>query len=166
MHARQRSWAMVRRSVALIAFSLVLGWSVRADADEFTFIASDGASGTVSVGLVEATPNGDGSYTATGGVLIVFGGLLEGTYDLFPNPDPPGFFTSPTGFFIVDDQLFPGQSPTLDGYGLLFTGNGLEINIWGNGADVPYSYWAANGITNILTSNAAKFALFPLYPPG
>ncbi len=164
MQARQRSWAIVRHSVVLIAFSLVLAWPVRVHADEFTFIATDHASGTLSVGLLVASPNGDGTFTATGGFLIVFSGPIAGTYDLYPNPDPPGSFSSPEGFFVVNDQLFPGQSPTLDEYGLLFTGNGLEINIWGNGAGVPYSYYAANGTDYILSGNDATFALFPLYP--
>jgi hypothetical protein len=155
---------MVRHSVVLIAFSLVLAWPVQAHADEFTFIARDGASGTISVGLLEASANGDGTFTATSGVLVVLSGPIEGTYDLYPNPNPPGFFSSPTGAFTVDDQLFPGENPTLDVYGLLFTGNGLEINIWGNGAGVPYSYYAYNGTNFPLTSTHATFTLFPLYP--
>src|SRR5262249_40186855 len=77
---------------------------------------------------------------------------------LFPNPNPPNAFSSPSGAFSVDDQLFPGQDPTLDVFGLLFTGNGVEINIWGTGPGT-YSYFAFNGSSFPLASNNASFTL-------
>jgi hypothetical protein len=147
-----------------VAAALALALPAQAVAQTFTFQATDSASGTYSYGVLDAVPNGDGSYTATGGYLIVLSGPNSGPggtpqrYDLFPNPSPPGPFLSPSGAFIVDDQLFPGQDPTLDVFGLLFTGNGIEINIWGTGPGV-YSYFSFNGSAFPLASVDASFIL-------
>jgi hypothetical protein len=143
----------------LIALTLALAFPFGAKADTFTFTASDSDSGTFSYGVLQATNNGDGTFTATSGYLVVISGPDVGEYDLFPNPNPPFPFVSPAGAFIVDDELYPGQDPLLDMYGLLFTGGGLEINIWGNGAGIPYSYYSWNGSTYNLASNNASFAL-------
>jgi hypothetical protein len=137
-----------------MALALALAWPARARADQ-TFIleASDVASGTDSVAVLQATPNGDGSFTATSGCLFVFSGPDVGTYELVPNPNPPGTFLIPG--FLVDDQLFPGQDPLLDQFGLAFEGNGLWINIWGNGPGIPYSYYSFNGsYYNLFSDNA------------
>jgi hypothetical protein len=125
----------------------------------FTFIATDSASSTFSYGLLMASANGDGTFTATwgsnftaatttcGSYLMVISGPEVGLYDLFPNPNPPTPFSSPTGAFMANDVLYPGQNPSLDQFGLLFsTGNGLEINIRGNGPDtysLPTLTWPA-----------------------
>jgi hypothetical protein len=163
MHARRHFSATVGKTFGLLALTLALSSSSLAIAGTtFSFTATDSASGTFSYGLLQATANGDGTYTATGGYLIVISGPIVGTYDLFPNPSPPATFFSPSGVFLVDDQLFPGQNPTLDVFGLLFTGNGLEINIWNDGGGVPYTYFAfdTNSLTFPLASaEAAGFTL-------
>jgi hypothetical protein len=147
-------------SVRLIALALVLAWPTPASAADptFTFTATDAASGTFSYGVLEAQANGDGTYTATGGYLVVISGPDVGTYDLFPNPNPPHPASSPSGAFIFDNVLYPGQDPTLDVFGLLFTGGGLEINIWGTGPGT-YSYFSFNGSGFNLASNNAVFTL-------
>jgi hypothetical protein len=114
---------------------VALAWPAQVNADKFTYTATDSASGTFSYGLLNATANGDGSYNATSGYLIVISGANVGAYELIPNPSPPGIFFIP-GFF-VDDQLFPAANPTLDAAGLAFTGTGLWINIWNDGGGVP-----------------------------
>jgi hypothetical protein len=146
--------------VALAVLASALAMPVRANAAEsFSFIAADFGSGTISYGLLQATDNGDGTFTATGGSLVVLTGPDVGTYALFPNPNsPPAPFASPSGAFIADNVLYPGQDPSLDMYGLLFTGNGLEVNIWGNSPG-SYSYWSFNGSTYNLASSDAIFIL-------
>jgi hypothetical protein len=129
----------------------------------FILEATDVASGTDSLAVLQATPNGDGSFNVTSGCLFVFSGPAVGTYELIPNPNPPGPFISPSGAFIVDNQLFPGKDPLLDLYGLLFIGNGVEINIWGNGPSTPYSYFSSNGS---LGSNNADVTQLSISDPS
>lgn len=155
MQARRRFRSTLGQAAGLIAMTLALAWPVRANDDPvFTFTATDSASGTFSYGFLEVSANGDGTFTATGGFLLVVSGPDVGLYELFPNPNPPDPFLSPSGAFIADDQLYPGQDPSLDVYGLLFTGNGREINIWGTGPGT-YSYYSFNGsFFNLASDNA------------
>jgi hypothetical protein len=159
MQVRESRWSTVGRSVRLVAFALALAWPAGAGAQTLTFTATDSGSGTFSYGVLEATNNGDGTYTATSGYLIVISGANVGTYPLFPNPNAPNPYTTPDFAFEIDDLLYPGENSTLDEYGLLFTGNGLEINIWGNGPGIPYSYYSFNGVENNFASNNAAFTL-------
>jgi hypothetical protein len=159
MQAREPRWSRLGQCACLMAFALALACPARASAQIFTYSATDSGSGTFSYGVLEATANGDGSYNATSGYLIVISGANVGTYALFPNPNAPDPYTTEDGAFIIDDQLFPAENPTLDEDGLLFTGNGLEINIWGNGAGIPYSYYSFNGTEFNLQSTNAVFTL-------
>jgi hypothetical protein len=160
MQARRQFWPSAAQRVGLTVFALVVCASQAQAGSAFSFIAADGASGTLSYGLVEATDNGNGTFTATSGFLVVLSGPLAGTYELFPNPNPPNTFSSPSGVFICNDLLYPGHDPTLDVFGLLFTGGGLEINIWNDGGGVKYSYYAFNGSGFVLASaEAADFLL-------
>jgi MYXO-CTERM domain-containing protein len=108
----------------------------------FAFIGL-GLSGS---GLLTASDNGDGSFTATSGSLSVFGDPLATGGTLFPNPSAPGPAFSPSGFFIYDNQLFPTLNPTLDVDGLLFTSGPNEINIWANGPG-SWEYFDFNTVT-------------------
>src|SRR5262245_3566843 len=159
MQARQRLRSTLGRGARLIALAAVLAMPATAGAETFTFSATDGGSGTFSYGVLAATANGDGSYTATGGYLVVLSGPLAGVYTLVPNPGPPFPFFSPSGAFIADNQLYPDEDPTLDPFGLLFAGNGLEVNIWGNGEGLHYSYFAFDGTSYSFASNDAEFTL-------
>jgi hypothetical protein len=159
MQARQRIWSTIAQSARLTALALALALPARASADQtFTFTATDSGSGTFSYGILEGSANGDGSFTANSGYLIVVSGPIVGAYDLYPNPNPPHVFSSPSGVFSVNDVLYPGQDPSLDVFGLLFTGGGLEINIWGTGPGT-YSYFAFNGSSFPLASGNAVFTL-------
>jgi len=159
MQARHPSRSTLGQIAGLIALTLALAWPVRANAERaFTFTATDLASGTISFGFLDVTANPDGTFTATGGYLVVVGGPAAGVYDLVPNPNPPNTFSSQSGAFIVDDILYPGQDPSLDVWGLLFAGNGREINIWGNFPG-SYSYYAWNGSYFDLASGNAEFSL-------
>ena len=85
-------------------------------------------------GVLHTQDNGDGSFTATGGILNVTG-KDAGIYTLFANPNvnTSDEMFSPSKFFVFDDQLTTGQMGLLTTGGLLFRAGTLEINIYGNG---------------------------------
>jgi hypothetical protein len=85
---------------------------------------------------------GSDTFLITSGTLNVTGGIDIGAYSLFPSG--PAVTLSQAGAFLIDNVLYYGNNPVLDNWGLLFTGNGLEINLWGNGPD-NYSFWSYNG---------------------
>jgi hypothetical protein len=131
---RHRDW-----SVPLEAFPLTSGFEPLFD---FTFaIGPD--TGYGSLNTIDA---GNGQFLATAGTLTVTGGGEAGSYSLYPDPIGPSATISPSGFFIYDNVLYPSIDPVIDLDGLLFTGNGLEINIWGNG---PGSYTFDDNKTGI-----------------
>jgi hypothetical protein len=109
----------------------------------FTYLGNGGhqASGTLT-----AIDNGNGSFTAIAGT-----GQYDGfAITLIQNPTPPTQVISPSGFFLYDDLVFPGQNPLMTIGGLLFSihdGSATELNIWGNG---PYP---ANLYTAYLNNN-------------
>lgn len=96
-------------------------------------------------GSLNTTDLGGGEFLATSGSLIVTGGPDVGTYSLYPGG--PGQTTSPSEYFYYDDVLYPSSDPGLDIDGLLFAGNGLEINIWGTGPD-SYTFYDNTGYGN------------------
>lgn len=97
----------------------------------------------------------DETGLATSGSLTMTSGSVIGEYSLFSGV--PSSKLSPFGAFLYDNMTYNGSSLELDWYGLLFTGNGLEINIWGNGNGNPNSFWASNGNSYVVKSNAASF---------
>ena len=107
----------------------------------FHFSYSD-SSGNVTNGWLTATYLGGGQYLATGGALTVTAGADVGTYSLYSGG--PGATLSPSGAFIYDNVFYYGSNPFLDGNGLLYTGGGLEINVWGNSPN-NYSFYSWNG---------------------
>lgn len=101
----------------------------------------DGNRGTFSINTNDL---GGGQFLATSGTLDVTSGAATGTYSLIPGG--PAVFSSPSGAFSVDNIYYPHISPTVDVFGLLFGGNGLEINIFGNSPGI-YSFFAFNTST-------------------
>jgi len=112
--------------------------------DPSFFLSYSDASGNIATATLDAVDLGNGTFLATSGVLVVTGGADVGTYSLFPGGPNPTF--SPSGAFIFNNVLYPNTNPSLDPFGLLFTGNGLEINIWGNSPN-NFSFWSWNGRT-------------------
>jgi hypothetical protein len=61
----------------------------------------------------------------------------------------------PSGYFLYDNLLYPSVDPGIDLHGLLFIGNGFEINIFSKSAsilsiiefydDTGYNYTAPTG---------------------
>lgn len=126
----------------------------------FSFTGDGGLNG--ASGTLDATANGDGTFTATSGTITEFGPVGTGTGVLIANPSAPAAQTSPSGFFIYDDQLLPGQNPLITNSGLLFSVGGQEINIFSNGADTGtgsnyqiYSNTGANQTGNFALSEVA-----------
>lgn len=89
-------------------------------------------------GTLNTTNIGGGEFLATSGNIVVTGGNDVGTYSFYPGGPTP--LISPSGFFEYDNVFFPSNNPLLDNWGLLLTGNGREINIWGNSAN-NYSFY-------------------------
>lgn len=137
-----RSTLLFKRwtAMALLAtLGLVSGQALAQTIFDFSFSGAN-SSGT---GVLTATDNGDGSFTATLGTGAF---LVDGTPDsvtLLPNPAAPAPSVSPSGAFFYDNQLFPGTT-LLSGSGLLFLGADAvtEFNLYNSGAgftlDVVY----------------------------
>lgn len=112
----------------------------------FSFNGSQPGDSSV-VGNVIATDNGNGTYSATSGYLAMNGI----TYALYPNPSPPGAPISPLGSFQYNDLIYlpPSSGYVANGYfdiyGLLFSTGTLEVNLWGNGPNSPYTLYTGTG---------------------
>ena len=104
---------------------------------DFTFLANDGSEN--ATGVLFATDNGDGTFTATGGTINLSGVFSDsGAAALLPDPSAPTFTFSPSGFFIFDDQVLPSQNPSITNDGLLFIlPNTHEVNLFSNGPSLP-----------------------------
>jgi hypothetical protein len=93
-------------------------------------------------GTLNTTDNGNGQFLATVGNLVVTSGPDIGSYSLVPGG--PGVTISPSGYFYYDNLLYPSMDPAIDLDGLVFSGSGLEINIYSNGPD-SYTFYDDNG---------------------
>ncbi len=143
----------MKKIIALLALAC-LCTSVNAATYSFAVNAgSDTGSGTL---VTNATG------FATSGSLVMSSGSDVGAYTLFSGGGTPT--VSPFGAFIFDNMTLGGSALALDYWGLLFVGNGLEINIWGNGAGNPFSFYSHNGSFYNVSSNAASFTLTAATP--
>jgi hypothetical protein len=133
-----------------------------------TFLYTTANAATYSFNVTAGSNVGSGSLVtdatgfATSGSLVMTSGADIGTFTLFSGGVSPT--VSPYGAFIFDNLTYNGSAIDLDWYGLLFVGNGLEINIWGNGAGNPYSFWSHNGSSYNVSSNAAAFTMTAATP--
>jgi hypothetical protein len=118
-------------------------------------------------GVLFATSNGDGSFSATSGTLYETSGLQVGTYSLEPNPNGTQVATSPLDAFYFDNQLFPTKDPLVDIDALLFGAGGTEVNLYSYGSGSQYSlqsYTAATGYSNL--SYTGSFSLTSVPGPA
>jgi hypothetical protein len=121
----------------------------------FSFTGEGGMEG--ASGTLQATANGDGTFTATSGTITAFGPEAAGAGTLIADPSAPAGALSPSGFFNYDDQLLAGQNPLVTNDGLLFDVGGAEVNIFSNGPGPgTYQIYNNNG-SNVL----GDFALSP-----
>jgi hypothetical protein len=136
----------------MCALALVID-SAPLRAQEWNFTFNDGnvvANGTLWGDLVSA-----GEYEITSGSLtITSGGFVQGTGDLWANPNSPsptlsnnvgGALESSFGGTNIafDDLLFPGTDPQLDTDGLIFIVDGVGVNLYANGVS-EYAAWEGN----------------------
>ena len=121
-------------------------------ANSATYTFNINAGSNVGNGFLTTNSTG----LATSGSLVMTGGSIIGNYGLFSGG--PSVTSSPSGAFIFDNMTYNSASLALDWYGLLFVGNGLEVNIWGN-VGQPYSLWSYNGSSYNLQSDTASFSL-------
>lgn len=138
------------RDKAARDWSVSLSSSPSASAFEplFNFLFAIGPD--TGYGALNTTDNANGEFLATGGTLTVTGGQDVGSYPLYP--DGPTEVDSPSGFFFVDNLLYPSVDPPIDNGGLLFaTAADFEINIFSNGAD-SYQFYDNTGYNNVGTS--------------
>jgi hypothetical protein len=141
----------------IVALLVLIGLSTVANADAFSFNINAGDN--LGIGSIITDTTG----LATSGSLTMSSGSVMGIYDLFSGGGSPTY--SPSNRFIFNNKTYNSAAVDLDIYGLLFVGNGLEINIWGNGTGNPYSFWSWNGSSYNINSNTASFSLAPANSP-
>jgi hypothetical protein len=144
----RRDW-----SLSLAASPLTSGFEPLFD---FTFAISP----DTGYGGLNTTDVGNGEFLATAGNLTVTAGQDVGSYPLYPGG--PAEIVSPSGRFLFDNLLYPSIDPGIDNGGLLFTGNGLEINIWSNGPDnYEFDDWNGTSYTNDVTGTPFTLNVAP-----
>jgi PEP-CTERM motif len=118
----------MKLKVLLLVFTLALtAGSAFGTEFHFTFTGNDlNATGTLTGDSL-----GGGIFQITSGHIDITGDITA-SGDLIPTPDPaPSVYTSPSGQFYYDNQLFTGVTPQLDLSGLLFSVP-YEVNIFEN----------------------------------
>lgn len=123
-------------------------------ADHIPRIGGGTGSGTL-VGINE----GSGVWLITSGTGTFDDGTITDSIALIANPyGPANSSLSPSGYFTYDDLLFPASGPLqlLDPDGLLFSFDGMELNLWDGG--YPFEEgWAEN----TGPSGSGSFAITP-----
>ena len=119
---------------------------------------------TVTNGVGHITFTGGGS-TADGVINIAGGAAISGYLNITAGSKVGTYTLSPGSgsdlLFAWDGLVYPGSDPFLDSSGLLFTGGGSEINLWGNG---PGSYTLAGAPPSYspnVTNGIATLSLCP-----
>ena len=102
-------------------------------------------SGTI---ILNTNDLGGGEFNATSGTLTVTGGSFLGAYSLISGGPSPVNTSFTTGPFDYDNDLFTTQSPSLDGYGLLFQTPTGEINIFGITGGYEFAEFTGSDTTN------------------
>ncbi len=137
-------------TVFIVVIAACFGLAPRAQADTlFTYSFTDDNSATAGYGTLDAELLAANLYGVESGGLTVSGGAAAGVYTLYGNPNVDfSNAYSPSGAFVFNDLFYYPNDPLLDSYGLLFTDrNGREINIWGNGTGVLYTFYRWSGGT-------------------
>jgi hypothetical protein len=148
--------------------TLVLGGVAQAGSSQFAFTFSDPVDGITASGVLVATDNGGGQFTATS---VINGKITgnpggNGALTLIANPNAPGG-SATFGQVTYDDFLFPSQGVTLDTNGLFFSvPNGNTLNIFFALADIAPEYELADsdsaGNGTFLGALTPSFTLTPV----
>ncbi|MFN9372954.1 MAG: hypothetical protein ACK6D3_13830 [Planctomycetaceae bacterium] len=130
---------VVSRWVLPCAMVLV-GFASQLEAGLWRLTYNDGTT-QLTADLV-SQPNNATSEWVVSGTLNVTSGPLVGSYTLYPL-GPGG---TDTGGFTGNNLIYPTSDPVVDSSGLVWQGNGLEVNLWGNSPG-NYSFYSWNGAT-------------------
>jgi hypothetical protein len=115
---------------------------------DITFSNSAVGGSTLGSGWISGYAINPGVYEITNGSLSVTSGegLDAGVYSLLPNTTPPGQSSSPSGYFLFDNQVSPNVDPLMDNGGLLFGSGSIEMNLFSNAGNTPeYQLYENNG---------------------
>ena len=141
--------------VGCAAALAVAGAAVSAQAATFAYSFTSNDLSEAATGLLFATSNGDGTFTANSGTINLSGSFSDtGGGHLVADAAAPATMTSPSGFFYFDNQLLPGQNPLVLNGGLLFVLSSAahhEVNIFSNGPSP-----VANAGTYTLMANTSE----------
>jgi len=126
---------MKKFSLALIALAMALAITPAALADTFDFVfSSPNNTSVLAFGSLTGTNVGGGVFDIIGGNITIEGlgsGLVSGHGALIGGTGTT--LTSPLGAFYYDNEVFlpvPSSIPYVDNAGLLFSVDGVEINIF------------------------------------
>ncbi len=151
-----------RVGIAAVVAVLVFGLAPGAKADtifSFSFVAgANEGHGTLTASLLAP-----GVYNAYAGTLQLTAGSAVGAYSLFPNvgskANPETYATSPMAIFWFNHNVYFAGWPGADNNGLLFTGNGLEVNIFSYG---PNDFAFYTSPQSVVYPIAQRFSAFDL----
>lgn len=119
-------------SLFAVAFAALMFIVKPAAADQLFYFTFSGA--TVSgAGTLNASDNGNGSFTAFSGTGTQTVNGVTNALTLIANPEAPAAHTGDN--FIYDDQLFPGNFPLISDAGLLFASSTGEVNLFSEVGD-------------------------------
>jgi hypothetical protein len=154
----------MRKLRLLVAFVTLALSATLCAASPQAFLLTFDIGGNQGTASLLSNSLGGGQYWATSGTLNVTAGADVGTYSLFSGG--PSTFSSPSGAFIADNVLYSPSDPVLDVYGLLFSGSGLEINIWGNSpGNYSFYSWDGSGF-NVAAAGPSTVSLQPVPEPA
>jgi hypothetical protein len=135
-----------RRTMAFLALAAAFAIHPRAKATtiDFSYTAPGGVSGS---GILTGTTEASGYIVITSATGTFDDGVNTGSISLIANPIAPNPATSPSGLIAYDDVLYPGNSDgnILDVDGLLFSFDGMELNLWEQGAPGTDGWAESNG---------------------
>jgi hypothetical protein len=126
-----------------LATALAITPAAKADSFNFYYSAPGGVSGS---GTLVGANERSGVWLITSGTGTFDDGTITDPITLITNPyGPANSSLSPSGYFVYDDLFFPTSGPLqlLDPDGLLFSFDGMELNLWDGG--YPFAEgWAEN----------------------
>jgi PEP-CTERM motif len=171
-HANRRTGGIItvktltrRFAMTAVVFGLIAGTAAQAQAGQlFDFSFSGG--GISGSGTLEATSNGDGTYTALSSTGTITGApdSVSDLNSLVPNPNAPSGVAFEDGISF-DNQLLIGLNPVLNENGLMWISNGVYANLYNRSGTYYYldsvQFSGGNG-----TGTAVSFTLNPIPEPS
>jgi PEP-CTERM motif len=146
-------------------FGLIAGTTAQARAGQlFAFSFSGG--GISGSGTLDATANGDGTYTAISSTGTITG-APDGVSDLnslVPTLLPPGGVAYADGISF-DNQLLIAQNPLVNVNGLLWMSNGVYANLYSIGL-MYYYVDSVQHLDGIAPGTAVSFTLAAIPEPS